>query len=434
MVTKTESKTPAGRRNEGGAPDSAAHTRELTAFEKGALAVLALPTLGLALSITVVSTYVPVVARHFVSSAVVIGLIIGAEGLAAVVLPIVVGTWSDHLRTPLGGRLPFLLAGAPVAALALVGMGLARSLVIIILAVLVFFTAYFIAYEPYRALYPDLLDDEIEGRAQSAQAAGRGIGTGLALAAGGILLAGSQIAPFALAALILLSCTGGFVALLLHRRGVPKQRTHAPESIPKAITQIYQLLKRSPALRSFLMANALWEMALAAIKTFVVLWLTAGLHHSISLASGAIGAVAVLILAAAATSGKIADRYGRERIMRITLLVWGIGMLVPLLTTAPAIIAAASPLIAIGGGVTMALPYAVLIPMMPREEHGALTGLYSVGRGVGIMLGPLLAGVAVQLGSGILQSTHGYAAMWFVAAVAVLGSLPLLNRMRPERS
>ncbi|HTD78579.1 MAG TPA: MFS transporter, partial [Chloroflexota bacterium] len=134
-------------------------SRALTAFEKRSLAVLALPTLGLALAITVVSTYVPVVARHFVSSTVVIGLIVGAEGIAAMFLPIIAGTWSDQLRTRLGGRLPFLLAGAPVAALALVGIGLATSLTIVVVAVLVFFIAYFIAYEPYRALYPDLLDD-----------------------------------------------------------------------------------------------------------------------------------------------------------------------------------------------------------------------------------------------------------------------------------
>jgi hypothetical protein len=47
-------------------------------------------------------------------------VIIGAEGLLALIVPMIVGPWSDRLRTPLGGRLPFLLAGIPGMAVALV--------------------------------------------------------------------------------------------------------------------------------------------------------------------------------------------------------------------------------------------------------------------------------------------------------------------------
>jgi hypothetical protein len=43
-----------------------------------------------------------------------------------------------------------------------------------------------------------------------------------------------------------------------------------------------------------------------------------------------------------------------------------------------------------------------------------------------VMLGPLLAGVAIQLlGSGF-SSTHGYAAMWIVTSAAILLSIPIL--------
>jgi len=63
----------------------------------------------------------------------------------------------------------------------------------------------------------------------------------------------------------------------------------------------------------------------------------------------------------------------------------------------------------------MSLPYALLQPLMPEERHGALTGYYSAGRGVGVMLGPLLGGVAIQAASGLLSSTEAYAAMWACA-------------------
>ena len=62
-----------------------------------------------------------------------------------------------------------------------------------------------------------------------------------------------------------------------------------------------------------------------------------------------------------------------------------------------------------------------------------MTGLYSISRGVGILLGPLLAGIAVQLGSEPLSSTHGYAAMWLIASVAILASLSLLARVGTDR-
>jgi MFS family permease len=78
--------------------------------------------------------------------------------------------------------------------------------------------------------------------------------------------------------------------------------------------------------------------------------------------------------------------------MRVALVVYGLGLLVPFASTVPWVVALAAPLVAFGGGVTMSLPYALLMPMMPRGAHGAVTGLYSLSRGVGTSLGPLLAG------------------------------------------
>ena len=83
----------------------------------------------------------------------------------------------------------------------------------------------------------------------------------------------------------------------------------------------------------------------------------------------------------------------------------------------------------------MALPYAMLIPMMPRAGHGLLTGLYSMSRGAGIVLGPLLAGVAieVQRALGTPLGTVPYSALWLVAGALLLASVPLVGRMQAER-
>jgi MFS family permease len=81
----------------------------------------------------------------------------------------------------------------------------------------------------------------------------------------------------------------------------------------------------------------------------------------------------------------------------------------------------------------MSLPYSLLMPLMPEGEHGALTGLYSVSRGLGVMAGPLGAGIAIELLGPLFESSHGYAAAWWVAGGAALLSLVPLRRLRAAR-
>lgn len=403
--------------------------RSLAPGERRLLVVLGLPGLALALAITTVSTYLPVVADRFTGSSTIVGLLIATEGVLALFLPLVVGAWSDRRAGALGGRLPFMLAAAPVIAVTLVLMAVAGGLLLMAVWVVLFFAAYFVAYEPYRALYPDLVEDEIAGRAQSGQAVARGAGTAGALGLGGVLLSIGDVVPFAVAAAILLVAIGLFSHLLLTRGHHERSNGNADGDLRESWRNIRRLVREHRALRPYMAANALWELALAAIKTFVVLYITSGLGYSLSAASGIIGAGALVILVGAVTSGRLADRYGTARVMRVALLVYGVGLFIPFATTEPAPILAALPLIAFGGGVLMALPYALLMPMMPRGEHGTVTGFYAMSRGIGIMLGPLLAGAAIDAGLAPTGGAEGYPAAWGVAAVAILASLPLLRRV-----
>lgn len=66
------------------------------------------------------------------------------------------------------------------------------------------------------------------------------------------------------------------------------------------------------------------------------------------------------------------------------------------------------------------------MPMMPPDEHGALTGFYAVSRGLGVALGPALAGLAIQVDG------HDYRAMWLVCAAAILVSIPFTRRLRDQ--
>jgi MFS family permease len=405
--------------------------RALEASEKRTLAILGLPTAALALAITVVTTYVPVAASEFLDSSVVIGGLIAIEGVLALWLPLVVGSWSDRLRTSIGGRLPFLVAATPVAFVSLTVTGLVDTLPLMAITVTVFFVAYFVAYEPYRALYPDLIDDAIAARAQSTQAIWRGVGTGTALIGGGLLIAWGTEAPFVGAAILFAVAMGGFLWVALPRaRARRSSRTSDAESVLEEAFSLGSVVRGHPEMRAYLAANALWEASLGALKTFVFLFITVGLGHSQAASAGIVGGVALLILPAAVLSGKLADRYGRLRAMVWVLPLYGFGQLVPAFTDSIASLVPIMLIVGFGGGLVMTLPYALLQPLMPHGRHGTLTGFYSLSRGIGTALGPLLAGIAIEVLDGPFGSTKGYGAMWLVCGGSILLSIPFLMRLR----
>ncbi len=235
--------------------------------------------------------------------------------------------------------------------------------------------------------------------------------------------------PFAVAALVMIAALGGFILLIL-RRGAPPQDQEGAEGPRQVAKRLPRLVRQHPALRAYFAANALWETTLSALKAFILLYLTLGLHYKLPTASLIIGGVALVILVGAAGSGKLGDRFGRIRIATIALVGYGAGYVVLIVTTSKPAIAAAIPFIALGGGTVMTMAYALLMPLMPDHEHGALTGFYSISRGVGIILGPILAGLLIWFTrNGVFKSTHGFQAMWIVCGAATFASLFFLRAM-----
>jgi MFS family permease len=403
--------------------------RALRHREKVDLALLALPTFALALAITMVSTQLGEVTRRYTHDTTVIGAIIGGEGVMALWVPLIFGAWSDTLHTRIGGRLPFVIAGGGPAAAALALIGFVNGLGGVAVVAALFFLFYFVAYEPYRALYPDMMSAEISGRTQSAQAVARGLGTGVALLSGGLLLSVARPLPFAMAAFMVAGALSAFVVLTL-RRGVPHQDQRDAQGPGRLARDLLRLAWRNRALRAYFFANALWEMTLAALKAFIVLYLVVGLHYPLPTASLLIGGVALVILFGAGGAGKLGDRFGRIRVVRLALIGYGAGYALLALTTDRGAMAASIPFVALGGGAVMTMAYAMLMPLMPDAEHGALTGFYSLSRGVGIVLGPLIAGILISLTRhGLYSATQGFEAMWIVCAGACFASLAFLQLM-----
>ena len=378
---------------------------------------LSLPTFGLAFGVAVLTTYAPVLLGRATDFGAAIGLAIGAEGAFALFLPVLVGSLSDRTRTRLGRRLPYALFATPLLVLPLALLPFSASYSATVALVSLFYVGYFVYYPPYQALFADLVPSSYAGRAQGVQGVARGLGLGAALVGGGLLLSVWAPLPFLLAAAAVILTT----AALVHGVPVgaaPVERSQAP--------RLLALLRARPELRSFAVANALWEGSFMGLRTFIVLYVVKGLGQSMTTATAVIGVVAVSYVGAAAVSGRLADRVGVLRLMRGATWVYGAGLLFAAAVSSVAPLLIVLPVVALAGAVLMTLPYGLLMQLTPAGSEGAVAGLFNLSRAVGIVLGPIAVGAAIDLGGSFFPATHGYGVMWLAIGIPIVLSLAFL--------
>lgn len=349
------------------------------------------------------------------------GALVAMEGVFALILPGLVGPWSDRY----GKRMPFVWAASGLATAALVLMALGGPLWLFAIWIACFQIGYFAYLTPYFALYPDLVDDEEAGRAQGLQGAWRSVGLGLAFVVGPALLAVWRPAPFLVAAVVVAAVTPIFARVVSKR-----VQTHGRHGTGGAggFGGIVELVRERPGVRWFVVANGLWETALAALRAFVVLFVVRGLDRDESFASAILAIVVVASVFAAPLSGFLADKMGRRRVIAVCLWVYGLGALVPAFTQSIAILPVVL-LVALAAVALMTLPYALLMGLLPESDHGAGAALFSISRGLGLLAGPLLAGLAITVLEPAFEGTDGYAALFLVVSASVLLTLPMLRRM-----
>ncbi len=386
--------------------------------------VLGVGAFGLAWSITTVAAYLPPLLGEFTDSSTLIGLVLAAEGVFAFFVPLLVGPLSDATQTSFGRRRPFMtLALAPMA-VALASVAFMTSFQATALALFAFFFAYYVYEPPYRGLYPDLLPPEVFGRAQGAQHVFRGAALGGALVGGGFLLAVWEPAPFVLAAAVVLAACGAVIACV--REDPDAEAEHS--RLRSHLAAPWRVVRRERNVRRFLIANTAWEATFAGMRTFVVLYIIDGLGQPLYVSSVVLAVVAGGYVVAAALSGLFADRFGLGNVILGASWVYGLGLLTagfaqswhswyyPLI--AP---------VAVAGGVVMTLSWGLLFKLMPEHDRGAVTGLATTTKGIGLVAGPLAAGVAIDAFGPVLESTGGYAALWPTVAIPVLAVIPIVT-------
>ena len=96
------------------------------------------------------------------------------------------------------------------------------------------------------------------------------------------------------------------------------------------------------------------------------------------------------------TMGALGDRFGRARALQAGLVIFGGASLWAAYATSAEMLIAARAVMGIGGALIMPATLSILIDVFPREERGRAIAIWSGVAGIGIGLGPIVAGLLLE--------------------------------------
>ena len=82
----------------------------------------------------------------------------------------------------------------------------------------------------------------------------------------------------------------------------------------------------------------------------------------------------------------------------------------------------------------MTLAWGLLFKLMPPGERGAISGLATTTKGIGLVIGPLVAGAVIDILGPHLEDTDGYQALWPVLGIPIILAIPLVARLAPAEA
>ncbi|GAB4399264.1 MAG: SLC45 family MFS transporter [Anaerolineales bacterium] len=369
----------------------------------------------------VYNAFVPIfLADKFGLAPAIIGFFMTLDNIAALFIQPPVGAWSDKLRTPLGRRIPFILVGAPITAVAFGLIPIAAVLPLFVACTSTLLLSAALWRTPVVALMPDITPSEFRSQANGIINFMGGIGTIIALQTGGMLYKMSPNFPFWLGSgLVLLAAL--IVYLFIEE---PKEYEKAEEQ-PGMIASLKEVFsdKDKSGLR-ILLAIFFWFLGFSAVETFFTLY--AKNHLGLNEGDGAtlLSVLPLFFVLAAIPSGYVAGKLGRKTTISIGLVTITIMLILLYITPAEALLIGIAPLPLVGiplveGGTRMLTLAGVLLilggigwafininslPMIvdltSAARIGTFTGLYYLFSTFSAIVGPNLNGWAVQLTGG----------------------------------
>ena len=388
-------------------------------FSYGKIFLLGFGFFGVSVIWGVYNAFVPIfLANKFGLSAVFIGFFMTLDNVAALLIQPPVGAWSDRLRTPIGRRLPFLLVGAPISALAFGLIPLASVLPLFVACTTTLLLSAALWRTPIVALMPDITPSEKRSQANGVINFMGGIGTIIALQTGGMLYELSPAFPFWLGSA--LAILAALVVFLFIRE--PKEYIENREEPPNMIESLREVLRNEEKSGArLLFAIFFWFLGYSAVETFFTLY--AQEHLGLDAGDGAtlLSILPLFFVLFAIPSGFIAARIGRRVAISFGLLAVSVVLALFYLLPAGTLLSPIFPLPLVGiplvengprmltvagvmllfGGIGWAFvninSFPMVVELTTAARLGTFTGLYYLFSTLSAIVGPNVNGLAIQL-------------------------------------
>ncbi len=378
-------------------------------FSYGKIFLLGFGFFGVSVIWGVYNAFVPIFLQDkFHLEPAVIGFFMTLDNIAALIIQPPVGAWSDRLRTGLGRRMPFIVIGAPISAVAfgLIPMAAVLPFFVACTSTLLLSMAFW--RTPVIALMPDITPSAKRSQANGIINLMGGLGAIISFLGGSMLYKMNPSFPFWFGSfLVILSAV---LVILFIREPRELRELEKQPGLWESLRTVFQDQDKS-AVR-LLFAIFFWFVGYAAIEAFFTLYAKNYLGLEEADGTRLLGHLSLFFVLFALVAGLIGGRIGRRITISIGILLLS-GLVFGIYLTPPAVLTQVLtrlpvlgeiPVISLflmAAGVAWALininSLPMVVDMTSAERIGTYTGLYYLFSTLSAIVGPNVNGWVIQL-------------------------------------
>ncbi len=339
------------------------------------------------------------------------------------------GSKSDRTWNRFGRRKPWIMVGAPIAAIAFVLIPIANSILAIMVFILITNFGMALFRSPTVAWLGDLFPSKQRSQANGIINLMGGIGAAAALFGGGILFDRfGRSAPFIAGAIFMLTVLSFALIYVKEPKQIESQKSNQKDtSLLSNIKNVWRGENKNGVF--VLLGILLWFMGYEALQT----GLSSFSVFSLGLTPGQASIMTTLFAGSfilfALPSGLIATRIGRKLTISIGLIgmtvLFGLGFF--LISSRLSL-----GVILVLGGFCWALVNVNSLPMVydygDENKIGAYTGLYYFSSQSAAVLGPVLSGVLVE------TMGNNYRMLWVFSTAFIFFALLSILQIKNDSS
>lgn len=380
--------------------------------------VISLAFFTISLAWTIYNTFVPIFLigseeiSGLIKSSTVLGVIMTLDNFFGLIFQPFFGNLSDKTRTRFGRRMPFILAGIPLAAIFFslipfyneIGSLFPFDIRLIILMVSVIGMNFFMSMyrAPATALMPDATPAGLRSRANGIITAMGGLGTIIAFSLGGKLFNINYKFPFLLGGAIMIAAL--IILFIFHKEPDEPYSADDADDSEKVDTGFLfgkngqpSAISRTPSLLYMLMTVFFWYCGFECINAFFTLYCQEKFGILPGDATQMLAPMAVLFMICAFPAGLAGGKIGRKKSMLIGNAVVVGSFLIIFMLKEHTFLTVLLGISGVGWSLLTTNAYPAVAEMAPKGHTGLYTGYYYVFTFAASIVSPILYGLTVDI-------------------------------------